>query len=553
MLTTYYTLRYIASTLHSTLTGSQLSEAFTQQKDELVLRFDGEGRNHLIVSCRPDAATCYLHPAFARARRNTVNLLTGLSGKLIEAVTILPGDRIIRFHCMGGDLLVLSLFGPKANVFHVSNERTIKDAFRSPFDYRGVYYDPPAQEPLYDFPLLSSQLEQGGNMPVMSILKHVFPLFGSTLVREVIYRSGLETSARATQITGTWTGRIVDVIQAMLQEVETPDPRLYSAGDGVPITFSLIPLHHARAYREEMFRDVHAAIRLFLAWQQKRKRLQEKKSVLLSRLRRELDKLQRSIAAAEKEHIQRDRAAEYQEWGTLLLGNPFSGHAASLRVESESGPVTIPLDRRHTVAQNAQEYFRKARQARLASERAHREIPTLRARTAAAEALADLLESAHTPAELDAMMKTHGRELDAFGLGPKSKERESIPFRIFTVDGGYEVWAGKSGANNDLLTMKYAKPADLWFHARGSSGSHVLLRCPSGKSLPGKRAREQAAAIAAYYSRMKTAGTVPVAMTERKYVRKPRGAPPGTVTLERETVLFVKPGLPKASQPADAE
>jgi predicted ribosome quality control (RQC) complex YloA/Tae2 family protein len=67
----------------------------------------------------------------------------------------------------------------------------------------------------------------------------------------------------------------------------------------------------------------------------------------------------------------------------------------------------------------------------------------------------------------------------------------------------------------------------------------------SASGEPGKRAREQAAAIAAYYSKMKNAKVVPVAMTERKYVRKPRGATPGTVVLDREKVLFVEPALPR--------
>lgn len=55
---------------------------------------------------------------------------------------------------------------------------------------------------------------------------------------------------------------------------------------------------------------------------------------------------------------------------------------------------------------------------------------------------------------------------------------------------------------------------------------------------------EETASIAAFYSKMKNAKNVPVAMTERKYVRKPRGAPAGTVTIEREKLLFVNPGLP---------
>jgi predicted ribosome quality control (RQC) complex YloA/Tae2 family protein len=96
--------------------------------------------------------------------------------------------------------------------------------------------------------------------------------------------------------------------------------------------------------------------------------------------------------------------------------------------------------------------------------------------------------------------------------------------------------------------MKHAKPSDLWFHARGSSGSHVILKVNTGKGEPGKKAKGQAAAIAAYYSKMKNATMVPVAMTEKKYVRKPKGAPPGTVVLEREKVIFAEPALPDTSR-----
>jgi predicted ribosome quality control (RQC) complex YloA/Tae2 family protein len=139
------------------------------------------------------------------------------------------------------------------------------------------------------------------------------------------------------------------------------------------------------------------------------------------------------------------------------------------------------------------------------------------------------------------------RSLRRSASDPGAERRKNCRFRVFTVDGGFEVWAGKNSANNDLLTLRYAKPDDLWFHARGGSGSHVVLKAHSGKGEPGKRAREQAAGIAAYYSKMKTSGTVAVAMTEKAFVRKPRGSAPGTVVIEREKVIFAQPALPRDS------
>ena len=140
------------------------------------------------------------------------------------------------------------------------------------------------------------------------------------------------------------------------------------------------------------------------------------------------------------------------------------------------------------------------------------------------------------------------KELSKFGLKTKKsgqlKKEELLPFRLFTVAGGFQVWAGKSGENNDLLSTRHTAKNDLWFHARGVGGSHVVLKIGTGKGEVSKQAIEQAAAIAAYYSKMKKSKLVPVAMCEGKYVRKPKGVPAGTVTLEREKTLFVEPKLP---------
>ena len=169
--------------------------------------------------------------------------------------------------------------------------------------------------------------------------------------------------------------------------------------------------------------------------------------------------------------------------------------------------------------------------------------------TAAASLLMDAEEIASMDA-WEAFTALHGGQLRALGVradaGAKAvKEETRPPFRVFVVDGGFRVWAGKSGENNDLLTTRHTAKNDLWFHVRGAGGSHVVLKVGTGRGEVSRRAKDQAAAIAAFYSKMKKAAHVPVAMCEGKYVRKPRGASIGTVVIERETVLFVTPALPE--------
>jgi predicted ribosome quality control (RQC) complex YloA/Tae2 family protein len=110
----------------------------------------------------------------------------------------------------------------------------------------------------------------------------------------------------------------------------------------------------------------------------------------------------------------------------------------------------------------------------------------------------------------------------------------------YVLPGDWRVLAGRTGAANDYLSLKLANPGDLWFHIRGMPGSHVILRVSSGE-VPGRATQELAAAIAAYHSKARLAGTVAVSCTEARHVSKPRGAKPGTVTIRKETVLKVRP------------
>jgi predicted ribosome quality control (RQC) complex YloA/Tae2 family protein len=108
------------------------------------------------------------------------------------------------------------------------------------------------------------------------------------------------------------------------------------------------------------------------------------------------------------------------------------------------------------------------------------------------------------------------------------------------LPGGWHVLAGRTDAANDRLSLRLARPDDLWFHMRGMPGSHVLLRVPPGAA-PDRATLELAAGLAAYHSKARTAGTVAVSCTEARHVSKPRGAKPGTVTIRKERTLKVRP------------
>lgn len=128
--------------------------------------------------------------------------------------------------------------------------------------------------------------------------------------------------------------------------------------------------------------------------------------------------------------------------------------------------------------------------------------------------------------------------------------RESIRPRTFVSSDGWEIWVGRSNTENDLITHRLSNPHDLWFHVVGVPGSHVILRRPSRNAIPKHRTLEEAASVAAYYSKARKLTRVPVIFTERKFVSKPRRGKPGQAICTRERELLVRPKLPEGGSGA---
>src|SRR3954452_22412626 len=124
-----------------------------------------------------------------------------------------------------------------------------------------------------------------------------------------------------------------------------------------------------------------------------------------------------------------------------------------------------------------------------------------------------------------------------------SSQAEDSPksgIQRYRLPGEWEVLIGRTAAANDYLSLRLARPGDLWFHIRGMPGSHVVLRVPAD-SAPDRSTRELAAAIAAYHSKARPAGRVSVSCTDARHVSKPAQAKPGTVSIRNESVLQVHP------------
>lgn len=201
----------------------------------------------------------------------------------------------------------------------------------------------------------------------------------------------------------------------------------------------------------------------------------------------------------------------------------------------DGNQVRVELDPSALPNENADRYYERAGKADRAAER----LPRLIEEAQQVLARFETLHERAVAGDADAA-EVRAALPDAPAKGSRSLALPSLPYRIFRSSGGLEIRVGRGSRHNDDLTFRHSAPNDVWLHARHTAGAHVVLRW-SGQGAPPARDLAEAAALAALHSKARTSGSVPVDWTYRKYVRKPRGAPPGSVAPSRVKTVFAVP------------
>jgi predicted ribosome quality control (RQC) complex YloA/Tae2 family protein len=551
MINNYYTIREIINESVPYLESAVIVSCYTQERNRLILTLEGKDKKSLVISCEPRQNFLYLRDVLHRARRNTYEALGGVTGRTITNIQLHRSDRQVLCTLDDNKSILIQLFGPHANVLLTDQRHTILDAFLRPNEHIGKQRQEPKEltpHPGQFKDFVSSLFPDTGGT-LKEAFKKTLPIFGSILHRELCARAEVDIDMLVTDFTERQRAAVWDAYIELSDELHEPTPRLYYEG-GVPVAMGLIHLAQYFGKPERPFRFASDAIRTFINVTHKQRSIESEKRDVATRLANEIRKADRALRAITSELDREDRAAEYERTGTLLLSSPHVETKGKdvIEVEDINTPgstVTVQVDPKLSIIQNAERYFERARKSRQSRIESARRVESVRKRSENLHTLSEALDRVGDSKELRTFIGQNQKLLHAIGIRMRKDTKEELPFRVFRVAGAFEVWAGKSNTNNDLLTMKYAKPHDLWFHARGASGSHVVLKTGGTKDTVPKEAIEQAAAIAAFYSKMKTSKLVPVAMTERKYVRKRKGDPPGTVILSREKVILIEPKLPE--------
>jgi predicted ribosome quality control (RQC) complex YloA/Tae2 family protein len=263
----------------------------------------------------------------------------------------------------------------------------------------------------------------------------------------------------------------------------------------------------------------------------------QKKEKLIQQCESELKRWRPIAANASQALLYLQSNARNEEIGHIIMANLHVMQKGKDRFHTldfyTNQIINIKLKANLNPQENAQYYYKKARNQKNEEQLLITKIKLAQEKLINNEAKLAIVLAASSMRDLKQFETPISKQ--------KSKFEQRETYREFSYN-GFKILVGKSAANNDELTLKVAHKNDLWLHAKGVSGSHVVIKHQS-KNVFTKDVIHFAAQLAAYYSKSKGSAMVPVIYTPKKFVRKPKGAEPGQVFVEKEEIILVEPKL----------
>ncbi|MCG8309473.1 MAG: NFACT RNA binding domain-containing protein [Cytophagales bacterium] len=503
----YYFLRQLSRQLGQEIRGFCIGEVFSQSKDELIISAYKNGKEFYIKAYLSPGFCCLSFPkTFSRAKKNSVNLFSGIVGCEIKDVVQIDNDRSFYFQFTDDIQLLFKMHGNLSNIVLIKDNSAVEIFRKNLIKDNNIRPSELSKE----LPVTREIFRlQKGNV------KNIVPTLGNSFDRYLQNKNYDQLGINEKY----------SCITELLNYLENPDYYLHSDDD----TIARLSLYKIGKNDYEYGTPVEAVTDFFLK-HISASRLQKEKSILKNSIHKQIKKLDAYIQKSLLHQRKLLGISNYRHIGDLIMSQlhtikPYISEVELIDFITQT-PVRISLKPNLSPQANAEKYYKKAKNQQI-------EIDTLKTnielkKKQKENLLAELNEIENISSIRDITKKAAGKP-----------DKTPPPFRVINFM-DYEILVGKNATKNDQLTFKFAKKEDLFLHAKNSSGSHVLVRKKSNQNFP-KPVIEKAASLAAYYSKSKNENLCNVLYTPKKYVRKQKGAPPGTVIVEREKVILVKP------------
>ena len=325
-------------------------------------------------------------------------------------------------------------------------------------------------------------------------------------------------------------------------------PCLTIDNKGSLVDFAALDLTHSELRRQTG--EMNSLLNLFYNNLVERRKIQQERNKILKTVNKETNKQKKKLNIFDKSISDAAKATDLQLFGELLTANIYQlekglNEATLENYQDGAKLITIPLDPRKTPVENAQHYFKqynKAKNTKIA----------LASQIKQAQEIRDYLEGVISDLEQSndlSSLNEINQELMEQGFvkmplsikktAKKSKLKQKPQLLEALSSDGMQIFVGKNNMQNDYLTLKIAQEHDIWLHTKDIHGAHVIIRTEGRET--SQSTLLEAANLAAYFSKGRISGNVPVDYTKRKHVSKPNGARPGMVIYTHQKTIVSTP------------
>lgn len=508
----YFFLRQLTLKLKDILRLAVVSECFSQNKDELIIRFERKDEPFFVRASLSPAFSCLSFPEnFHRARKNSIDLFEKLIGQRVEEIQQFENERCFAILFSNNFSLLFKMHGNRSNILLFENN-TMVELFKNNI--------------VADTSLTLNTLDRKIDWSRENFEKHrqkpesIYFTFGKE-----VWKYLKDHNYQFQSPDREW-----NEIQHVLGLLNNPT---YYIIEQDKIIFSLLP---SERIVKEYHNPIKALNEFFTHYSQLNAFTTEKVSAIAN-LKSRIEATENYLQKSQNKLLELESDNNYKIWADLLMANLHAIQLGTDRVTlpdfyRENHPVEIKIKKDLTPQKNAALFYKKSKNQQI-------EINHLKTLIDGKQKEKERLVSQRRQLEEASDLKSLRKATQELNIVKKEKEATPLPYREFEHN-GFKIWVGKNAQSNDILTLKYGYKEDLWLHAKDVAGSHVLIKYQAGKNFP-KDVIEYAAQLAAYYSKRKNESLCPVTITPKKYVRKRKGDPAGAVMVDREDVVMVEP------------
>ena len=397
------------------------------------------------------------------------------------------------------------------------------------------YFIPDTQSKLDPFSVTLDAFTQavsGKPMPLAKAIYTTFTGISPLIAEELCHRASLESARSANSFSENELLHLFRQFELLIDSVEEHEftPCIFTRGSE-PVEFSVLPLTMYSDLPGTPCESVSEMLETYYAAKNTITRIRQKSVDLRKIVQTSLDRERKKYDLQQKQLKDTEKRDKYRVYGELI--NTY-GYGLEPGVKKFTAlnyytneEVTIPLDETLTPQENAKKYFDKYSKQKRTYEHLSGLIHETEDEISHLESISTALDIALSEEDLVQIKE----ELVQYGYirrhaGAKRVKITSKPFHYISSD-GFHIYVGKNNYQNEELTFKFATGNDWWFHAKGAPGSHVIVK--ANNEMPPDSTFEEAARLAAYYSKNRAAEKVEIDYVEKKHVKKVNGAKPGFV------------------------